>query len=77
MLIQAEEPVATSEAMPKMGPYHALATLGADDDGELVLGYDTRLMRRVWIRKVALGAPPVAASLRSATPCGSQRLPLQ
>ena len=70
---QTEEPVAATEAMPKIGPYHVLAPLGADDDGELLLGYDTKLMRRVWIRKVAADAAPVAAELRNAARPGRLR----
>ncbi len=63
---QIDEPVATTETMPQFGPFHALATLSSDDQGELVLGYDTKLMRRVWIRKVAADTAPVAAALRNA-----------
>ena len=59
--------------MPKVGPYHVLAPLVADGDGELLLGYDTKLMRRVWIRKVAADAAPVAAELRNAARPGRLR----
>jgi uncharacterized RDD family membrane protein YckC len=62
----SEAPVATSDTMPKVGPYHALATLADDADGELLLGYDTKLTRRVWIRKTPAGAAPVTAELRQA-----------
>lgn len=70
---QIDEPVATTEAMPQIGPFHALATLSSDDQGELVLGYDTKLMRRVWIRKVGADAAPVAAELRNAARPGRLR----
>jgi uncharacterized RDD family membrane protein YckC len=68
-----EEPVATSESMPKVGPYHTLATLAEDADGELLLGYDTKLTRRVWIRKTAVGGAPVTAELRQAARPGRLR----
>ena len=70
---QTEEPVATTDAMPKIGPFHVLAPLAADGDGELLLGYDTKLMRRVWIRKVAADTAPVAAELRNAARPGRLR----
>lgn len=70
---QIDEAVAATEAMPQIGPFHALATLSSDDRGELVLGYDTKLMRRVWIRKVGADAAPVAAELRNAARPGRLR----
>ncbi len=73
MIAQIEEPVATTDAMPKVGPYHVLAPLIADDDGELLLGYDTKLMRRVWIRKMPVDAAPVAVELRNAARPGRLR----
>jgi uncharacterized RDD family membrane protein YckC len=60
----SDEPVATSDTMPKVGPYHALAALAEDAEGELLLGYDTKLTRRVWLRKTPAGAAPVTAELR-------------
>ena len=51
-------PVASS--LPPMGirigPYHQLGDTGT---GELVVGYDQRLKRKVWIRHAAIGSPPV------------------
>jgi len=63
---QVEGPVSADDTAPEIGPFHALATLATDAGGELVLGYDTKLLRRVWIRKAPAGAPAVAAALRNA-----------
>jgi len=54
-----------SEATPTIGPYYVLESLGRTETGELVLGYDTRLLRKVWIRRLPAGSPPVAAGFRS------------
>lgn len=62
---QTEEPVAATEALPKLGPYHVLATLAANAEDALVLGYDTKLLRRVWIRKLPNGTSPVPIALRT------------
>lgn len=39
-----------------IGPYHVLTTLEVTEESTLVLGYDARLLRRVWIRKTKGGA---------------------
>ncbi|HEX5176659.1 MAG TPA: hypothetical protein VFV83_06505, partial [Chthoniobacteraceae bacterium] len=61
----AQEPVVAAEALPKHGPYHLLATLGTAENEKLMLGYDTKLLRRVWIRQMSAGAPTLAATRRS------------
>ena len=43
---------ATAE-MPQIGPYHILGELGRSGDAEMLLGYDARLLRKVWLRTVA------------------------
>ncbi|HZJ16812.1 MAG TPA: RDD family protein, partial [Chthoniobacteraceae bacterium] len=73
LIAQIEEPVATTDAMPKVGPYHVLVPLRADGDGELLLGYDTKLMRRVWIRRTLADAAPVTTELRNAARPGRLR----
>lgn len=55
-------PVNTS--LPQVGPYHVLKELGPTGDAEWLLGYDARLLRRIWIHKLPAGAPPVSANLR-------------
>jgi uncharacterized RDD family membrane protein YckC len=67
-LTQAEEPVAATDALPQLGPYHVLAPLG-----DLLLGYDAKLMRRVWIRRTTPDVPPVPTALRNASRPGRLR----
>jgi uncharacterized RDD family membrane protein YckC/tRNA A-37 threonylcarbamoyl transferase component Bud32 len=69
----AEEPVVMVDALPKHGPYHVLATLAATENETVMLGYDPKLLRRVWIRKMTAGAPPVAAALRNVARPGRLR----
>jgi hypothetical protein len=70
---QIEEPVAGTEALPQIGPYHVLATLATGREDHLVLAYDTKLLRRVWIRKTPGGAAPVPSALRNAARPGRLR----
>jgi uncharacterized RDD family membrane protein YckC len=65
IVAQADTPVMTTEATPKLGPYHALTTLSTGGDETILLGYDTRLLRKVWIRQTRAGAPPVTPKLRN------------
>jgi len=60
-----EELQPVSEATPKIGPYYVLERLDETEAGQLLLGYDGRLLRRVWIRRLPEGAPPAAAAVRS------------
>jgi uncharacterized RDD family membrane protein YckC len=57
-------PPAHVENAPQLGPYHVLETLGGCAEAEWMMGYDLRLLRRVLIRKVPAGTPPLADSLR-------------
>ena len=72
-LTQVVEPPVATESLPRIGPYHVLTTLSSSDDGELILGYDIKLLRRVWIRKSAPGTAPVPAALRDAARPGRLR----
>jgi uncharacterized RDD family membrane protein YckC len=64
-VLQSESrPLPVGEVAPAIGPYHVLETLGATETGELLLGYDARLLRKVWIRRPPEGAPPAAAGVR-------------
>ena len=58
-----EAPPATGELV-QIGPYHVLAELGRSDDATVLLGYDARLLRKVWLRRVPPATPPVAMALR-------------
>jgi hypothetical protein len=55
---------ANNRESSQIGPYHILELLGPSNDGEMFLGYDARLLRKVWIRKVPDGTPPVRTELR-------------
>jgi uncharacterized RDD family membrane protein YckC len=70
---QIEEPIAATDALPKVGPFHVLSPLVASDAGELLLGYDTKLMRRVWIRKAPAGAAAIRAEIRNSSRPGRLR----
>ena len=65
VLSAVETPPAAVEGKSMVGPYHVLETLATDAGGQWLLGYDLRLLRRVWIRTVPPGTPPVEARLRS------------
>ena len=65
VLLPEEQPLPVSEATPQIGPYYVLDHLEKTESGEMLLGYDARLLRKVWIRRLPEGAPPVAACIRS------------
>ena len=65
VLAMAEMPPPAVEAGPTVGPYHVLETLGQSAGTEWLLGYDLRLFRKVWIRVVPSGTPPVLAAWRN------------
>ena len=48
-----------------LGPYHILEDLGQSPGGQWLLGYDLRLLRKVWIRTVPAGTPPVPITVRN------------
>lgn len=56
-----------------VGPYQVLETLEKTPAAEWLLGYDLRLLRKVWIRVVPPGAPPVPATCRNLTRAGRLR----
>ena len=65
-LLETEEPPPpVSEATPQIGPYYVLDRLEKTESGEMLLGYDAQLLRKVWIRRLPEGAPPAPASVRS------------
>jgi hypothetical protein len=53
-----------TESMRQVGPYHVLETIDRSDAGEWLLGYDPRLLRRVWIHNLPSGSPPLEARVR-------------
>lgn len=69
----AENPPAAVEGRPLVGPYYVLETLGRSKGMEWVLGYDLRLLRKVWLRVVPPGTPPVPAQWRTLGRAGRLR----
>jgi hypothetical protein len=65
---------APADAPPRCGPFDVLGEAGERDDGRrLLLGFDPALRRRVWIRTVAPGTPPVAEARRDVGRTGRLR----
>ena len=64
-LLTAEPPLREVASQRQVGPYHVLETIEQSGGVEWLQGYDLRLLRRVWIRQVPAGTPPVVAPLRN------------
>lgn len=73
VLAVSETAPAAVEAQPRIGPYHVLEPLGKTADAEWLLGYDLRLLRKVWIRVVPPGTPPVPSPWRNIGRAGRLR----
>lgn len=65
VLPSGDEPLPDTAAMPRIGPYHVLVRLHETDREQFVLGYDRRLLRKVWIRTFSDGEPPVAEEIQT------------
>lgn len=63
-LILSEAPPPT-ESQRLVGPYHVLETLEESPEVQWLLGYDLRLLRKVWLRVVVPGTPPVPVAWRN------------
>ena len=48
----------------RYGPYEVTGTLGATDAGDLLVGFDPSLRRRVWIHTLPAGTAPVTPLIR-------------
>jgi eukaryotic-like serine/threonine-protein kinase len=68
-----ERPPAAVETRPRVGPYHVLEPLGKSGGMEWLLGYDLRLLRKVWLRVVPPGTPPVPVPWRNIGRAGRLR----
>jgi serine/threonine protein kinase len=64
-LSASDAPPPAVNAKPAIGPYHVLETLETNAEGQWLLAYDLRLLRKVWIHTVPPDTPPVAAPLRN------------
>ena len=54
------EPPVTLDAMRRrLGPFDVIGSLGQTDVGTLLVGFDPRLRRRVWLHELPPGAPAV------------------
>ncbi|MEO1496289.1 MAG: protein kinase [Planctomycetota bacterium] len=51
-LKQEEEAIPDLDDLPKIGPYYVLRELDASAGRPMWLAYDTRLLRRVWVREI-------------------------
>jgi uncharacterized RDD family membrane protein YckC len=58
-LAPANDTPARRDDAPVIGPFHVLDSLADDERGEILLGFDTRLLRRVWIHKQPVGTPSI------------------
>jgi hypothetical protein len=72
-LSSADEVLPNTAAAPLIGPYHVLDKIGSAEGVEVFLGFDARLLRRVWIRRAAPGACPVPPALRQVGRAGRLR----
>jgi serine/threonine protein kinase len=73
LLTVSESQPPAVETSPTVGPYHVLETLETAAAGQWLLGYDLRLLRKVWIHSLPVGAPNVPAKLRSLSRIGRLR----
>jgi uncharacterized RDD family membrane protein YckC len=67
------ESAGVTEQVSSIGPYRVLRSLGQTDGNELVLGFDPRLLRKVWIRKQPVRAPPICPALQNVGRAGRLR----
>ena len=65
-LALAAEAPANVEATPLIGPYHVLNRLGRVSEGELLLGFDAQLLRRVWILQMPPGTSLIVSRVSTA-----------
>jgi len=65
VLAASEAPPPAVESAITIGPYHVLQALTEAAGETWFLGYDLKLLRKVWIRVVAPGTQPVPVAWRS------------
>ena len=63
-LTTPEGPELQAKGSRVAGPFQVLDSLGCNSRGEMLLGFDFRLLRKVWILKQPPGAAPLPARLR-------------
>jgi hypothetical protein len=62
---------ADAASKPQLGPFHVLGSI--EGSAEWLTGYDSRLLRRVWIQQLPAGTPAVARALRNLGRAGRLR----
>ncbi|MEX2560363.1 MAG: protein kinase, partial [Pirellulales bacterium] len=72
-LSSADDPLPEIPGEGRIGPYHVLAPLDSAPPHELILAYDTRLLRKVWIHKRSAGEPSLPPELRELARIGRLR----
>lgn len=70
---EPKEPVDVSGTPTQIGPYQIIEDLEEKDDIRWHVGYDSRLLRKVWLRTVPAGFPEVAATVRQRGRAGRLR----
>jgi uncharacterized RDD family membrane protein YckC len=73
VLPASETPPPAVESGATIGPYHVLQPLAESAGVKWLLGYDLRLLRKVWIRAVPPGTEPIPVRLRSLSRAGRLR----
>ncbi len=69
----ADLPLPPLEALPTIGPFSVLDTLATRQDQELLLAYDTRLLRRVWVHRRSQHQEPIPEATRNISRPGRLR----
>jgi eukaryotic-like serine/threonine-protein kinase len=72
-LPMADESLPQATSKQSWGPYQVLGPLESGPSPMVTLGYDTRLLRKVWIRPCPADAPPVPQHLRELSRIGRLR----
>ncbi|MCF7732611.1 MAG: protein kinase [Akkermansiaceae bacterium] len=65
LILEVPSPGAAAPGSERIGPYHLIEPLGSSAAGEWSLAFDTKLLRRVWVRTAASGSPVVPPGQRS------------
>jgi hypothetical protein len=75
ILLASPEPAPTLAltAQAAIGPYQVLETLETTAEGQWLVGFDTRLLRKVWIHRVPPGTPQLPPTLRQLGRAGRLR----
>lgn len=66
-------PLPQLAALPTIGPFSVLDTLAVEESSELLLAYDTKLLRRVWLCRRSRESAPVPEAIRNLSRPGRLR----